>query len=133
MKKHPVILGIAILVPVAMVFCYILFHIDGSGESNVKKFHRLLRIASFIEQKVNIGGYTGCKCSSIDINYVTCYLNFPPGTDTLSVEANVKGVAEIFAKATKFEATIYYVGYSGYQEVCKYKYDMQSASVTKIQ
>lgn len=89
------------------------------------------QIASWIESKVNTGGYNGGDCKSLSANLVKCTLSFPAGTNTLSVEANVKGTADLFAQIGKLASTIYYVGYSGSQKVCEYKYDMYDSTVTK--
>jgi hypothetical protein len=89
------------------------------------------KIASFIQSEVNTGGYKGCQCKSLGADLVKCNLYFPAGTNTRSVEANVKGVAERFAQAGRLAATIRYIGYSGSQKVCEYKYDMYDATVTK--
>ena len=86
-----------------------------------------LKIASFIESEVNTGGYKGCQCKSIGANLVKCNLRFPAGKSTSIVEANVKGAAELFAQTGRLASTIYYIGYSGSQKVCEYKYDMYDA------
>jgi hypothetical protein len=59
-------------------------------------------------------------------------MHFPAGTSTSTVVANTKGVAEMFAQAARLAATIYYIGYSGKQKVCEYKYSMYDATVTKV-
>jgi hypothetical protein len=99
--------------------------------SNALSEDKSPRIASWIESKVNAGGYKGCQCKSLSADVVKCNLSFPAGTKTSSVEANVKGVAEMFAQAGRLAATVLYVGYSGSQKVCEYKYDSYSATVTK--
>jgi hypothetical protein len=99
--------------------------------SNALSEDKSSQIASWIESKVNTGGYNGCQCKRLAADLVQCNLYFPAGTNTSSVAANVKGVAELFAQAGRLAATIYYTGYSGSQKVCEYKYDMYDATVTK--
>jgi len=92
------------------------------------------KIANWIQEKVNMGGYTGCTARVIERGnpgVVQCDLRFPAGTDTLTVRMNVKGVAESFAQAGRLASTIYYAGYSGSQSICEYKYDCYTGRVTE--
>lgn len=89
------------------------------------------QIASFIESKINTGGYTGCSCRSIGSQLVQCDMNFPAGTSRNTVVANTQGVADLFAQVGAITSTIYYIGYSGSQKVCEFKYDMYSRTVTR--
>jgi len=89
------------------------------------------QIASFIQSKVNTGGYTGCSCRSIGNQLIQCDMNFPPGTSRYTVIANTQGVADLFAQVGALASTIYYTGYSGSQKVCEFKYDMFSRTVTR--
>lgn len=89
------------------------------------------QIATFIESKVNTGGYTGCSCRPIGNQLVQCDMNFPAGTSRNTVIANTQGVADLFAQVGALASTIYYTGYSGSQKVCEFKYDMYSRTVTK--
>ena len=86
-------------------------------------------IATFIESKVNTGGYNGCSCRSNGI--VHCNMDFPAGTSRYAVIANTQGVADLFAQIGPLAATIYYTGYSGSQKVCEFKDDRYSRKVTR--
>lgn len=97
-----------------------------------ESINKSAEIALWIESKVNTDSYNGCQCKSLSPDLVKCNLYFPAGTNTLSVEADVKGVAELFAQVDRLATTIYYVGFSGNQKVCEYKYDMYDATITKI-
>jgi hypothetical protein len=99
--------------------------------SNALSEDKSSQIASWVQSKVNKGGYNGCQCKRLSDNLVKCNMYFPAGTNTTSVQANVKGVAEFFAQVGRLAATIYYIGYSGNQKVCEYKYDMYDATVKK--
>jgi len=89
-------------------------------------------IAAFIQEKVNVGGFSGCVARSIGYQVVEVKLQFPAGTSRSTVEANVSGVADHFAQVGRLASTIYYRGYSGEQRVCEYKYDPFSATVKKV-
>jgi hypothetical protein len=99
--------------------------------SSPKAEDKSSQIASFIESKVNTGGYTGCSCRSIGNQLVQCDMNFPAGTSRNTVIANTQGVADLFAQVGTLASTIYYTGYSGSQKVCEFKYDMYSRTVTR--
>ncbi len=91
-------------------------------------------IASFIESKVNVGGYSGCETRVIspgNPGIVQCDLHWPSGTKSATVEVNTRGIADIFAQIGPLAATIYYAGYSGNQKVCEYEYDPHSRTVKK--
>lgn len=91
-------------------------------------------IALFIESKVNIGGYSGCETRVIspgNPGIIQCDLHWPAGTNSSTVKANTKGIADVFAQAGRLAATIYYTGYSGNQKVCEYQYDPYSGTVEK--
>lgn len=89
------------------------------------------QIASFIEGKVNSGGFSGCSCRSIGKQLVQCDIQFPPGTNKLEATRNVEGVADMFAQVGRLASTIYYTGYVGSQKICEFKYDMFSGEVVR--
>jgi len=99
--------------------------------NSAKAEDKSTQIASWIESKINTGGYNGGQCKSLAVNLVKCNMRFPSGTKPSSVKTNVKGVSELFAQVGKLASSIYYIGYSGSQKVCEYKYDMYSGTVTK--
>lgn len=88
------------------------------------------KIASYIQEKVNTGGYSGCTATKISDQLVQVDMNFLAGTDRLTVEANTRGVADTFAQVG-LDSTIYYAGYSGRLKVCEYKYDRFTMTVKK--
>jgi len=99
------------------------------GSISVKK-DKAQEIASYIQEKVNTGGFSGCSASRIGDQLVQVDMNFPAGTDRLTVEANTSGVGDRFAQVG-LDSTIYYAGYSGRLKVCEYKYDRFTMTVKK--
>ena len=86
---------------------------------------------SFIQKTVNTGGYNGCTARKVGNELVRVDMNFPMGTDRLTVEANVSGVADHFAQIGRLTSTIIYTGYTGSLKVCEYQYDMYKGTVKK--
>jgi hypothetical protein len=87
-------------------------------------------IASYIQKKVNTDGFNGCTATKIDNQLVQVDMNFPAGTNRLTVEANTRGVADLFAQVG-LDSTIFYAGYSGRLKVCEYKFDKFTMTVKK--
>jgi len=90
------------------------------------------KIAIWIQEKVNTGGYKGCETRVItpgNPGLIQCDLHFSAGTDSYTVRVNTKGIAETFAQVGRLASTIYYSGYSGAQKVCEYQYDCYSGTV----
>ena len=90
------------------------------------------QIASWIQSKVNTGGYNGASCRRLADSLVKCEMHFKAGTSTSTVVANTKAVADTFAQIGRLAETIHYIGYSGAQRVCEYKYDMNNATVSQV-
>jgi hypothetical protein len=86
-------------------------------------------IASFIESKVNTGGFSGCSARSIGRQLVRVDMMFPAGTDRSTVQATTLGAANRLAQMGRLASTIVYDGWSGSQKICEYKYDMNTATV----
>jgi hypothetical protein len=89
-----------------------------------------LKIASFIESKVNSDGFSGARCRSLGKDLVQCDIIFPMGTDKVSAIKNVEGVADLFGQIP-MKATVFYTGYIGTLKVCEFKYDMYSRTITR--
>lgn len=115
MKKAVSLIGIILLVSVSYVYS------DDKSPG----------IASFIESKVNSGGFSGCSCRSIGENLVQCDIRFPAGTNKQDATTAVEGVSDMFAQVGAMASTIYYTGYVGSQRVCEFIYDMTSRRVKR--
>ena len=121
MKKYRYGLPIFIFL---IILPLILFAEDLADEA---KTHQ---IASFIEGKINSGGYNGCRARVLQPGLIQCDLGFPLGTNSSTVRENVNGVAELFGQIG-LASTIYFTGYVGNLKVCEYKYDPFSRSIIK--
>lgn len=89
-----------------------------------------MRIAAFIQEKVNTDGYHGCEARTIGKDLVQCDLHFPIGTSSETVFVNTKEVAESFGQIG-LASTIYFAGYSGRLKICEFKWDMHSRTLKR--
>lgn len=85
-------------------------------------------VASFLEEKVNTGGYNGCTVRVISEDILQCDLHFPIGTEYNPI-TNAKAFADMNAQIG-LAFTLYVTAYVGKQKVCEYKYDPYSRTVT---
>ncbi len=99
--------------------------------SVVSSQDKSLEIASWIESKVNTGGFSGCSCRSLGNQLVQCDIRFPIGTNKYQAISETEKVADLFAQMGRLASTIYYTGYVGSQRVCEFKYNMFSGEVSK--
>lgn len=131
-KKKSILGGVVIIgiIIISAVVIYFLESSDGIADSVSVQNDKAQKIASYIQERVSTGGFSGCTASRIDNQLVQVDISFPAGTDRLTVEANVSGVADRFAQAG-LDSTIYYAGYSGRLKVCEYKYDRFTMMVKK--
>lgn len=124
MKKLQFLFRILLL---CLIIAYILLLKTEEGTAQSSKAPE---IATFIQAKVNTGGYNGCRCEVLGSDLIQCNLNFEGGTSRYEVIANTQGVADLFAQIG-LAATVYYRGFSGKQKICEFKYDMYSRMVTR--
>ena len=100
------------------------------GYSQLADATKTSQIASFIETKVNSGGYNGCRARVIEAGLIQCDLTFPSGTSSSAVRENVNSLAELFGQVG-LASVVYFTGYAGSLKVCDYKYDPYSRSIIK--